>query len=509
MFQINNLGDNIRGNKYVVIIGSKQFSMVKFLICIFLLLLVLLKIDFVISFLEYLLVDTYFVIPLILSFFIFRSFRMRLFTICLSSLILVIVTLYLDFFKQTTNIFNIGFWGYYEIDKNGIASKNDNTKYLESKTCSNLTEKMNMHFSFRTKRFKLLSFKYPVFLLKLFGSHGLNQIIQSWHNDRNIISFYYTVSANKIQLNIIPNSNVFTTPFYFNSLASELTKISSCVLTEDFITISSSFLLSIIGQTDVPYLKKENNWGLAHSAISDSYKLIMLTQNINFQCQNSKDFQNLLQYWQVNYLREHTKIYLMEKDYDKAVELYCKSFGILPTFPYSSYDIFKKEYERLYYQGVANWTNEISKHVDTTQKSDSDKYQEVSIPEMSKVGFLIDDYLNFPVNYVKSIYNCIISQNNTRSPLNWFLLSQLIKYIPEGNSRDEKFRMIYVNRLDLTMKYLDKVIQLDDNFKVVLSKKASYEFLLNTLGYKVKINPRDVGELIRQPKEYLIPNNKN
>lgn len=468
--QHNLNGDNVAGSKFIFVFN---FFKNKYLQIAAGALFFLFAHKFTLSAISFFLQHYIFLISfLIISFFLRKIIHpfLIIFLIFLSAIPLF----YFDISKKGEGMYGVCFVGCIDVNQNGEFVLNDLSLNKSKMIFLDLLQNSKKHNVFKSGGIDILKIDIPFFILKIIGQKGIDYLLKFRQDEYHIFDFYCVISQDKAQINTLIDQDNFYGTNLIESTFSELSKSSKKMKFEDFSDLSSTILISILGQCYIQQIYKElKNYQLAHAIANDSERLMEEAIRISNEYVISDEFRVIINVWLASISREKFFISIEQANYSEAIKYYCKAIEYCSSFPCLYYEDFKRDYSRSYYKTIGEIAIDS---LDANRKLIEYIYTNNVTDE---IGFLIESYNFLPKEYMSQLLHELKLIRKKNDPIYWLLMSKVVKYV-QPDARSNMYNEIFSYQLINSSAYLDSALLIDPKNRFFKSLKELYSIILNS-----------------------------
>jgi len=339
------------------------------------------------------------------------------------------------------------------------------------------------NFIFKSNTLRLSFIEFPKFLPILLGYRGTKKIFDKFiSKKKHISSLYFIRDINDLKLTTTLNfdSLNFTNPELLNNLSALLDKISNEKLLDiiEITEINLKLYILVFGQTFLDSFIQNKDFDSSTLIIQDSETILYdIKEQLELKFENGyQEFKNFHEIWSSYLYRNKAVILLEQKQYKGAITHIFNSIRLNPYYPYSNYETFKTNYVKRYGLELSFSIEKITKEQEIESKNDfvklRDKINESIVSKDAELN------TNVVLRIIEMDEDAVslefleqeLNNLDNRNPAVLLIKSEVIKYLPDNT---EKVNRIYYGRIEESIGFLNKLIEIDNNFPMIKSKIGS------------------------------------
>ena len=336
------------------------------------------------------------------------------------------------------------------------------------------------HFIFQSNKLDLNFIEIPKFLPLLLGYKGIKKLFEKYLNNGKQISSLFFINTNEKQL--IPKLNYNPKNFAagteeFSCITSLLKQLSNnrAFTLQEVAEITFNIYILIFSQVLLNIFINNKDFSSANSVIEDNEKLLLeLNQQIKITNINEiSEFVIFNNFWKSHLYRYRAILLLEQGQFIGSAEYIIKAIQLNPYYPYANYEIFKvnfiKRYSLELTYSVEDKTNELgvenpnNLNMLRAKIQESISFKEIELNSEILLNIIKKDQQNIAIKFIENQ----LTNLNSENPAILLIKADVCKYLPDNSP---KINQIYYGRIDEAVSYLNKIIELDNNFTFIKTK---------------------------------------
>ena len=356
---------------------------------------------------------------------------------------------------------------------------------INDRLIHNCKEINRNNFILKSGILRLSFIEFPKFLPILLGYRGTKNMFDKFINtQKHISSLYFIRDINDQKLTTVLNfeSLNFTNPELLNNLTALLNKISNEKVLDikEIAEVNLKLFVLVFSQTFLDMFIQNNDFDNANSIIEDDEKILreikeQLELNFGTEYQEFNNFSNI---WS-SYLDRNKAVILLEQNQFKGAITYIfNSIRLNPYYPYFNYETFKSNFSKRYAIELSYSLESNAKELESETETEENKNDFVKLRQRLSESIASRDAelnTNVVLEIIKRDENKIslefleneLKKLDNENPVILLIKSDIVKYLPDNT---EKVNQIYFGRIDESINYLNKLVEIDNNFPIIKTK---------------------------------------
>lgn len=311
------------------------------------------------------------------------------------------------------------------------------------------------------------------------------QIKQKVYDIGHIASIHFIRSEARETFHAVVNYNEHVLNYTIPS--ETLQKLTNIILSardlsrNELIDLCLNLFYLVYGQSHLDIMEENNNFKNLHYTLDGCQRLALEIKEFSnrLSADAKQQVNNFLDFWLSNCERYRAVTLANEGQFFGAVTCIIKAMVIWPYYPYKDFSSLKNDYAKRYALELIpemNEINELFPEIDLTSEENKLLSEELASQiEFKEVPYhyvilkeIMYDTQN-DLELVKFIETELVKLDD-KIPFQLITKSEVIRYLKKGTNR---INQMYSDRLEETLNYLRKAIELDPEFSILYTKLGS------------------------------------
>lgn len=321
----------------------------------------------------------------------------------------------------------------------------------------------------------------------------------------HIASIHFLHSQEEEQLHVVVNYNNrllgYSDPSENMQRLGNLVLNSKTLTRSELVSITLNLFYLVYSQVHLELMFKENDFKNLHYTLDGCEKLIIEIKSLSKQLEPEKkelvnQFSN---FWQSHCERYRAITLASEKEYYGAVSSIFKAISLNPFYPYKDYASLKADYSKRY---AVELIPEFAKYESVITDVEINEEENIKIAEglWEQIEFKEASYhyvalkdIMYETQNNRALISFIedeLSKLDETIPFILITKSEVVRYLRKG-WRWRRVNKMYYARLDETIEYLKRAIQLDSDLPVLYTKIGVLLFMKSFHSFFLKAKYMD------------------